>query len=89
MGLPAKGKISYPKAIFKQQLFAVLPIVLWVIIGAVFLAGIFLLVRRLRYPKRWQQDDDFRYLPFAPFLCSVVAFYALNRDVTLNYWFFL
>ncbi|WGO82234.1 prepilin peptidase [Arsenophonus apicola] len=66
-----------------------LPIVLWVIIGAVFLAGFVLLARRLGYPKRWQQDDDFRYLPFAPFLCSVVAFYALNRDVTLNYWFFL
>ena len=60
-----------------------LPIVLWVIIGAVFLAGIVLLVRRLWYPKRWQQDDDFRRLPFAPFLCSVTAFYELNMDVIL------
>lgn len=59
------------------------PVVLWVIIGAVFLAGIYLLVRRLRYPKRWQQDVDFRLLPFAPFLCSVATLIYLRPPLAL------
>lgn len=49
------------------------PAIFWIILGAVFLAGIVLLVRKLRHPIQWQQNVDYRSAPFAPFLCGVAA----------------